>query len=653
MMKNKSMILYLFIILFIIGIVRAVTVSNESPAANSWDTDGNAGFNFSCIGNASNGEWGASLNESWSLYPDWNVNLTNSTGIDNVSGGGLFYVDNIPNGEWQWFVTCWNDTAEEMGSSAPRVIKIDTVSPQVIVERPANATFGGETYITTSTVRFNATCIDVNPDTMYLDLDDIENTSVLYENVTSKDFNIELADGAHSWNVRCNDDAGNVGSNETNSTFIVDTLSPSLTLDNPTNGSWDIDGNVAFTFGYDEANPDTCELWGNFTNEGSIGYYLNQTNSSMTNGTQTFFDELNLSSLSSTPTGFNFEIICNDTIGRKVSIGNNTVRIDIVDPDIPSLVYPYNSSTGSDYLPNLSWMGVPDFNFDRYTIFFDNDSDFSSPSTLEVTSNETTNIEFSTSLDADTLFYWKVNVTALSGRGSENDTNIYTTDSICHTLKAGYNYCGIERDAAAEWDGSYTAGGISLDQIQIETDASYIYYYNSSSSVAGTGFVTYQNGTTPNRYYNLTTNDVVLLYRSTAGIWPINGGEYAGRVWSSNQTVSSPSWDYNFTNLTEGGYNLYSVRYQEGQTMNNLSVAMDNQNNTANGTSLYFTYINNSGIGETCSGSRACGQFVPYRYNWTINNAIKAKYGEVMWIWVNASYAGDSAYYNTNCWNDC
>ena len=50
---------------------------------------------------------------------------------------------------------------------------------------------------------------------------------------------IGMANGnnSYTWNVECTDFAGNVQSNETNSTFIVDSIIPSITLVSPANGS--------------------------------------------------------------------------------------------------------------------------------------------------------------------------------------------------------------------------------------------------------------------------------------------------------------------------------------------------------------------------------------------------------------------------------
>ncbi|MGC9309693.1 MAG: LamG domain-containing protein [Candidatus Nanoarchaeia archaeon] len=69
-------------------------------------------------------------------------------------------------------------------------------------------------------------------------------------------FTQTIQDGLYQWNIQCNDTQGNSASNG-NQTFYIDTISPVITLTEPT-GSKSSRTNIPLKFTLQEANPDTC-----------------------------------------------------------------------------------------------------------------------------------------------------------------------------------------------------------------------------------------------------------------------------------------------------------------------------------------------------------------------------------------------------------
>lgn len=637
---NFKLFTYLLVFLTAIFLVQAAlsSVTNLSPDPQVWITDSIAELNFTCDESAYETSYDANLSidfQSNGTYQLMQSNLpvtTNGT-IANFTLTGL------EDGIHQWAVTCFNTTNSTSATSTPWVIKLDSVAPEVIYTTPYNTS---QLYYTDTAVTFGAICLDDNPNQVYYDIDSVRNRTNTYENNTLNNYQVNLADGAHYWNAVCDDDAGNIGSNETNTTFIVDTARPVQTLVTPLDDSWDLDGTVSFTFTIVENNLQSCQLWNGTTAGG-----MNLREDNAVNGTD--FEDIVFADGT-----YLFGTNCTDLASTtEVWSSNYTLNIDTADPvDTVNLTSPLNDSTGTDLTPIFNWINISDTNFKEYTLIIDTEPTFSSPDYIMHITDNTNTVELNESLIADTSYFWKVNVTALSGRGSDSNETArkYSTDSTCGSLGAGYNYCGIVRDATSVWDASYTASGITLDQIQLETDASYVYLYNSTDH----SFITYQNGTSTNRYSALTTGDTVLVYRSTAGLWPV--ASYVGRVWNAVATVPDDTWSVNFTNVTDG-YNLFSIRTQAGRSFSSISSSIESQGwNTTNTPSgneslKYLTYVNNSAIGETCGPTaRDCGQFVSFRYNWTINENTNIDFGEAVWGYLYGSTKeGQSAYWNRSC----
>ncbi len=650
----SGIIFTLIVCLFVLATIPSKAVfENSYPSSETWFTDGSLiEFNISNMSTSSNSTGGnvsgffTNFSATWdNVTGTYHVNISDIV-VDNNTIQN-YTVENISDGFWAWYVTAWNLTdGSDAVTTDPWIVKIDSTDPIALVVSPLNRTAN---YTNTTSVIFKANCTDLNPNEMFLDINNVRNETRPYSSGEEEQFPRDFPDGSYYWNIVCDDDAGNIKSNETNSTITIDTTFPVIT-NNLVSPSWDADGLIILNITVIETNVDTCNVHGNFTDDNSILYGFNQSNSTRVHNDFTY--DLALGD-STNVSGWIYSFECNDTVNHITWSSNYSIGVDTADPIGVGLLFPHNTSTGSDYKPNISFVGVPDLLFSNYTILVDTDPDFGSPDfTQTITDNNTNNIELTSSLIADTLYYWTINTTAVSGRtNSSNQTNVYTTDSICHTLLAGYNYCGIVRDSASIIDGSYLATtGITLDQIQRETDSEYIFVHNLTHS-----WITYQNGTSTNKYYNVTRGEIVVLYTSSDSTWPIDGGVYDGRLWSSNQSIFDPSFNVNFTNYTDA-YNLVSVVVQEGRTLNNMSNAWDWQNFTAtsgfnNGSLLYTTYINNSGIGATCtSGARDCGQFVSHRWNWSINDNVAMSYGEAFWVYFNGTIAeSDSLIWNRTC----
>lgn len=89
----------------------------------------------------------------------------------------------------------------------------------------------------------------------------------------------------YSFKISATNTSGDEGTNSTSGWIFADTANPSVTLNSPSDGAWDSDGKVNFTFTATDSTGLNCSLWTDTT--GSM--LLNMTNSSTINNTPTTF----------------------------------------------------------------------------------------------------------------------------------------------------------------------------------------------------------------------------------------------------------------------------------------------------------------------------------------------------------------------------
>ena len=227
------------------------TVSLDAPTNNSLDSDGTVTIGYtptdtnidSCIlyHNAS-GSWAANVTNS---------SLTSGTQINNTL--------TLSDGTYIWNVQCNDSAGNAAFNGTNYTINVDDTNP--VVNTINN--YANNTWTTSKTATFGFNVTDTNVDTCVLyhnasgtfaaNVSDSSVTSNADTNFSSITF---ASDGHYLWNVLCNDSAGQTDWFTNNYTLKVDSANPTVSLDLPSNNTWDSDGTVIFGYTPTDTNID-------------------------------------------------------------------------------------------------------------------------------------------------------------------------------------------------------------------------------------------------------------------------------------------------------------------------------------------------------------------------------------------------------------
>jgi len=239
----------------------ALTVTLNSPADDSWDSDGSVTFNFNVSG--------AGLTYDCNLWHNFSQAWGLDSSVSNGSVSNDSATDLVKSSISDQVVGLWNVRCEENGdatnfgwAAANYTVKLDSTDPVVVIGAPTN----NEWFSTSTGPRIQLTATDTNPNNCLLH--GTFNTSInetmpfaesidtyAYTSGTAFNFTImtvsnawtDNSTDAYRWNYTCNDDAGNAVSG-TGYGFWVDTTAPSgLLLSNilvgSTSAGWFVAGN--------------------------------------------------------------------------------------------------------------------------------------------------------------------------------------------------------------------------------------------------------------------------------------------------------------------------------------------------------------------------------------------------------------------------
>jgi parallel beta-helix repeat protein len=157
-------------------------------------------------------------------------------GQANVTIGGNTTLSSLSEGSHDIIVFA-NDTFGNMGSSAPVLFSVDTVSPTILILSPENVTYLTDSVMLAFTVSLPVSWIGYS-------LDGQANVTV-----TGNDILAGLLDGLHSVVVYVNDTAGNMGSSDM--VYFTVAKAPTIIVLSPQNMTY-ATGDVGLTFTVDE-----------------------------------------------------------------------------------------------------------------------------------------------------------------------------------------------------------------------------------------------------------------------------------------------------------------------------------------------------------------------------------------------------------------
>ncbi len=216
----------------------------------------------------------------------------------------------------------------------------------------------------------------------------------------------------HNFSIGCKDTVGNENSTSTSGKFLVnitDPEPPTITLEKPDDQATLFFKDIPFRFNF-TATDDfgllnmSCSLYFNNT--------LNQTNSSVVNGTLTNWALVNLSR-----GVWRWNVSCSDDFGN-INSSARTVTINNSRPSMPTLQTPANNSGFGNQpsnLPEFTWNNSVDDDGDTitYTIEVNNQSDFNGNrvyfnSSVLQDSDGTTGVNVTLPSNDENAYFWRV-----------------------------------------------------------------------------------------------------------------------------------------------------------------------------------------------------------------------------------------------------
>jgi hypothetical protein len=212
------------------------------PPNGTWQNESEVTFGYDVD------EQNIDICELWGNFTGaWAYNQTDPSPREGESN--YFDAINFSDGSYIWNVRC-NDSAGNWGwNNTNWTLYIDTVDPDILLQRPPNATWdnGGE-------IIFNFSLSEPHPDHCEL-WGNFTGAWKRNETLASPQYGannefdaINMSDGFYIWNVWCNDSAGNYAWNNTNWTVWVDTHAPTIDLIAPKNNTNLTTRDVNFNF---------------------------------------------------------------------------------------------------------------------------------------------------------------------------------------------------------------------------------------------------------------------------------------------------------------------------------------------------------------------------------------------------------------------
>ncbi len=254
------------------------------------------------------------------------------------------------------------------------------------------------------------------------------------------------------WRAQCYNGSAVVTSS--NASFGVDGSVTSVTLDSPSDGSYQStqDPIVAYT-PTDSANLDACVLYHNISGT----WQANQTNASVVSGVS---HVVNFSSYNVSVPGdgrYMWNVVCNDTAGHIAwaEDTNRTLVIDTTNPSVISIANTNNTYGDNPFL-NVSWNQTTETNFDYYLVSVASDSAMSTVFQTVKISSRANSTEIGR-LPSVGTYYVMVGAYDKVGR-STNTTLGYTYE----TASASFTYAPLT--------GTYTSDSIPTFNVTVVDD---------------------------------------------------------------------------------------------------------------------------------------------------------------------------------------
>ncbi len=208
---------------------------------------------------------------------------------------------------------------------------IDTAAPLVLLTTPLNNSFNNNVFTFTSTDNYATT----TSCELLVDGSNTATTTTTAQQGQATTFNANLAEGTHTWRVRCTDVVGNVATTASR-TVTIDTTLPIITLTTPTDNT-NSNGISNFNYSVIEANMQsgTCLL------------FLNGTQVQQAVGAANFTSQI----IAPSNSAHQWHINCTDAAGNSAISLPRNIYFDAIQPTITNVT----SSLVSTESFTISW----------------------------------------------------------------------------------------------------------------------------------------------------------------------------------------------------------------------------------------------------------------------------------------------------------
>jgi len=308
-----------------------VTLNSPTNATNTSTTT----QNFNCT--ATDDYLLSNITLYWNYTGTWTANGTaNTTLATNTTN---FSRTSMVDGDYIWNCKACDTSDNCNFSTSNYTLTIDTTNPVINLDSP-----GDSNWSTTiqNTFRYTATDATLLNCSLWGDFNGSwtqNKTNLTTTSGSQATVSMNLSNGTYTWNVRCYDEVGKIGWNNSNHTLYVDSVKPNITVHNPTsnkkfNASSD---NVTFNWTVND-NIDTsliCNL--------TLDSVANQSNIAATNGTP-----VNFTANKSAAGSHTWTLTCWDSANNTNSTGSRTYIINTV-PTTPSPIINSTDNTNTTY----------------------------------------------------------------------------------------------------------------------------------------------------------------------------------------------------------------------------------------------------------------------------------------------------------------
>ncbi len=185
-----------------INVSVAPTVALGNPENDTWSTSSNAIFYYTPHDNDDVSNCSLTINNE--------INLTNTSITNDQENYIEIY---LADGDYNWTINCTDNNGNEGGNGTSRIIKVDSVLPNITLYEPENY-FNSTS--TTNLINFSA--VDNRDENLscYITIDDTVNQSDIYVfNGSIAEVNLSgFFNGTYEWFVTCEDNAANTNASE-------------------------------------------------------------------------------------------------------------------------------------------------------------------------------------------------------------------------------------------------------------------------------------------------------------------------------------------------------------------------------------------------------------------------------------------------------